>query len=136
MIWPNCQLLRPSVVDTSTLCGWLVNAIYSADTPTNVLPSMHVVGCMAVLAVTVVGTSYQCPVLSGIVRAGGSPKVQMYNDIIFMWGFVLPLSLLGAFVWNLDPVVVFIFLKCDQILKCGTAVVVCNRYRWIKRLAR
>ena len=45
-------------------------------------------------------------------------------------------SLLGAFVWNLDPVVVFIFLKCDQILKCGTAVVVCNRYRWIKRLAR
>lgn len=52
MIWPNCQLLRPSVVDTSTLCGWLVNEIYSADTPTNVLPSMHVVGCMAVLAVT------------------------------------------------------------------------------------
>lgn len=52
MIWPNCQLLRPAVVDTSTLCGWLVNAIYSADTPTNVLPSMHVVGCMAVLAVT------------------------------------------------------------------------------------
>ena len=52
MIWPNCQLLRPSDVDTSTLCGWLVNAIYSADTPTNVLPSMHVVGCMAVLAVT------------------------------------------------------------------------------------
>ena len=45
-------VLRPSVVDTSTLCGWLVNAIYSADTPTNVLPSMHVVGCMAVLAVT------------------------------------------------------------------------------------
>ena len=52
MIWPNCQLLRPSDVDTSTLCGWLVNAIYSADTPTNVLPSMHVVGCMGVLAVT------------------------------------------------------------------------------------
>ena len=50
MIWPNCQLLRPEVVDTSNLCGWLVNAIYTADTPTNVLPSMHVVGCMGVLA--------------------------------------------------------------------------------------
>ena len=50
MIWPNCQLLRPEVVDTSTLCGWLVNAIYPADPPTNVLPSMHVVGCMGVLA--------------------------------------------------------------------------------------
>ena len=50
MIWPNCQLLRPAVVDTSNLCGWLVNAIYTADTPTNVLPSMHVVDCMGVLA--------------------------------------------------------------------------------------
>lgn len=91
---------------------------------------------MTVLSVTVVGTSYQVAVLSGIVRSGGSPKVQMWNDIIFMWCFVLPLSLLGAFVWNLDPVIVFIFLKCDQVLKCGTAFVVCNRYRWIKRLAR
>lgn len=91
---------------------------------------------MAVLSVTVVGTSYQVAVLSGIVRSGGSPKVQMFNDIIFMWGFVLPISLLGTFVWNLPPLVVFIFLKCDQILKCGTAVFVCNRYRWIKRLAR
>lgn len=75
-------------------------------------------------------------VLSGIVRSGGSPKVQMYNDIIFMWCIVLPLSALGAFVWELSPVVVFAILKCDQVLKCGTAVIVCNRYRWIKRLAR
>ena len=50
---------------------------------------------MTVLAVTVVGTSYQVAVLSGIVRSGGSPKVQMYNDIIFMWCIVLPLSALG-----------------------------------------
>lgn len=91
---------------------------------------------MTVLAVTVVGTSYQVAVLSGIVRSGGSPKVQMYNDIIFMWCIVLPLSALGAFVWNLPPVVVFALLKCDQVLKCATAVIVCNRYRWIKRLAR
>ena len=38
MIWPNCQLLRPSVVDTSTLCGWLVNAIYSVCTWSAVWP--------------------------------------------------------------------------------------------------
>lgn len=107
--------------------------IYSTLTPATREMSRQF---MAVLSVTLVGTSYQCPVLSGIVRAGGSPKVQMYNDIIFMWGIVLPLSLLGAFVWNFSPVVVFIFLKCDQVLKCGTAFVVCNRYRWIKRLAR
>lgn len=49
MIWPNCQNLRPAEVDTSNLFGFLINAIYSADTNTNVLPSMHVVGCMGVI---------------------------------------------------------------------------------------
>ena len=50
MIWPNCQNLRPAEVDTSNLFGFLIHAIYSADTNTNVLPSMHVVGCMAVVS--------------------------------------------------------------------------------------
>lgn len=50
MIWPNCQNLRPAEVDTSNLFGFLINAIYSADTNTNVLPSMHVVGCIAVVS--------------------------------------------------------------------------------------
>lgn len=50
MIWPNCQNLRPAEVDTSNLFGFLIHAIYSADTNTNVLPSMHVVGCFAVVS--------------------------------------------------------------------------------------
>lgn len=50
MIWPNCQNLRPAEVDTGNLFGFLINAIYSADTNTNVLPSMHVVGCIAVVS--------------------------------------------------------------------------------------
>lgn len=49
-IWPNCQNLRPTDVDTSNLFGFLIQGIYSADTPTNVLPSMHVVGSMAVIS--------------------------------------------------------------------------------------
>ena len=91
---------------------------------------------MTVLAITVVGTAYQVGVLSGIVRTGGSPHIQFFNDIIFQWVIVIPISLLAAFVFNWQPVVVFACLKCDQVLKCGTAVIVCNRYKWIKRLAR
>lgn len=91
---------------------------------------------MTVLSVTVVGTGYQSCVLGGIVKAGGSPRVQMVNDMISMWGIVLPISLLAAFVWKWPPVWVFFCLKSDQLFKCGTAAVVCNRYRWAKRLVR
>lgn len=89
---------------------------------------------MMILSVTVVGTAYQMPALTGIVRGGGDTKFVMINDLIFMWGIVLPVSALAAFVWNWSPVLVFICLKADQILKCFVAVIKVNRYRWIKQI--
>jgi len=88
---------------------------------------------MGILSVTVVGTAYQVACLTGIVRGGGDTKFVFYNDIIFMWCIVLPLSLLSAFVFHFSPVVVFACLKMDQILKCFVAVFKVNRYTWIKK---
>ncbi|MGI5959905.1 MAG: MATE family efflux transporter [Massiliimalia sp.] len=91
---------------------------------------------MNVLSITVIGTAYQCPCLTGIVRGGGDTRFVLYNDTIFMWGIVLPCSALAAFVFHWSPVAVFICLKSDQILKCAVAVVKTNRYTWVKRLTR
>ena len=87
---------------------------------------------MTVLSVTVIGTAYQMPALSGIIRSGGDTGFVFYNDLIFMWGIVLPSSYIAAFVLKLSPVIVFICLKSDQILKCAVAAVKVNRYRWIR----
>ena len=89
---------------------------------------------MTVLSITVVGTSYQMPCLTGIVRGGGDTKFVLFNDIIFMWGIVLPSSFLAAFVLELPAVMIFICLKADQILKCFVAVVKVNRFRWIRKI--
>lgn len=91
---------------------------------------------ITILSITVVGTCYQCPCLTGIVRGGGDTKFVLYNDSIFMWGIVLPISALAAFVFNWSSVVVFICLKSDQILKCFVAIVKVNRFTWIKQLTR
>lgn len=91
---------------------------------------------IGVLSITLVGTAYQVACLTGIVRGGGHTKFVFYNDLIFMWCIVLPLSLLGAFVWNLPPTLVFFFLKMDQILKCFVAVFEVNSYRWVRKLTR
>ena len=89
---------------------------------------------MAVLSVTVMGTAYQMACLTGIVRGGGDTKFVFINDLIFMWGIILPSSYLAAFVFELPPVVIFICLKADQILKCAVAVVKVNRYKWMKKI--
>lgn len=114
------------------LCRDLIISIYNVQPTTQELARQF----MTVLAVTIVGTSYQVPCLGGIVRGGGHTKFVFYNDLIFMWGIVLPISFLGAFVWQLSPVIVFFFLKSDQLMKCIVAVFEVNSYRWIKKLTR
>ncbi|MDR2502644.1 MAG: hypothetical protein LBC78_05290 [Oscillospiraceae bacterium] len=49
IVFPNGQDLRPAALE-SGFFHELVRGIYSADTNTNVLPSMHVLGVIAVLA--------------------------------------------------------------------------------------
>ena len=46
-IWPSGQNLRPAEVTGGDLAAVLMRLIYAADTNTNVLPSMHVVGTLA-----------------------------------------------------------------------------------------
>ena len=91
---------------------------------------------LTVLSVTVVGTSYQVAVLTGIVRGGGDTRFVFINDLIFMWLIVLPASAAAAFWLNLSPVWVYICLKADQILKCAVAFVKVNFGKYIRRLTR
>lgn len=110
----------------------VILSIYDVQPATRELARQFI----TVLAVTIVGTAYQVPCLGGVVRGGGHTRFVFYNDLVFMWGIVLPLSFLSAFVWEMNPVVVFFFLKSDQIMKCFVAVFEVNSYRWIKKLTR
>ncbi len=47
MLFPNGQNLRPQTMPRNNIATWLVSQIYLADTNTNVLPSVHVIGCYA-----------------------------------------------------------------------------------------
>ena len=91
---------------------------------------------MIVLSITSIGSCYQAPCLTGIVRGGGNTNFVFYNDLIFQWGMVITFSLLAAYVWRLAPVWVFLFLKSDQVVKCVVAVFEVNSYRWIRKLTR
>ena len=47
-LWPTGQDLRPVVDPDKNFASWIVAFIYDFDTNTNVFPSMHVVGTVAV----------------------------------------------------------------------------------------
>lgn len=104
--------------------------IYDVSAETRELASVFIV----ILSATVIGSSYEAPCLCGIVSGGGDTKFVLFNDIIFMWCMVLPLSVLSAFVFKFPIPVTFFILKSDQITKCAVAAVKVNRYKWIRTL--
>ena len=89
-----------------------------------------------VLSFTVVGTSYQCACLTGIVTGGGDTKFVLINDLIHQWLIVIPSAFLSAFVFHWPMWVTVLCLKSDQVLKCFVAVIKVNRYKWIHKLTR
>ena len=48
IIYPTCQELRPEVFEHSNIFTRMMSIAYTVDTPTNITPSMHVIGSMGI----------------------------------------------------------------------------------------
>lgn len=73
---------------------------------------------LIILSVVVIGMSYQMPTNNGIIRGGGNAMFVVKMDLISIWGIVIPLSFVMAFVVKASPAVVVCCLNVDQIFKC------------------
>ena len=49
LIYPSCHSLRPDSFEHDNIFTWIVSMIYLLDTPTNVCPSMHVIGSIGLM---------------------------------------------------------------------------------------
>lgn len=90
---------------------------------------------IGILCFTCIGTCYQCGCLMGLVKSGGDVSFVFKNDTIFVFGVVIPISILASYA-GCRPWVVFFCLKIDQILKCIVAFVKIQKYNWMKNLTR
>lgn len=106
--------------------------VYRVSDETRALADVY----MVIQSVVLFTMSYQMPVNTGIIRGGGDTRFVLWLDLISIWGIVMPLSLLGAFVWHWPPVAVIICLNADQCFKCVPAFLRVRGDRWIKRLTR
>ena len=114
------------------VCKDAVVGLYKISEETRTLA----ISFIAVLSVTTIGSCYEYPVQSGIIAGGGDTKYQAIVDNCFMWLWTIPSAALSAFVFNFPPIVTFMFLKSDQLLKCIPNAIRCNRYKWVKNLTR
>ena len=91
---------------------------------------------LIILSIVMVGMSYQMPTNNGIIRGGGNAMFVVKMDLISIWGIVLPLSFIMAFVVKASPTVVVCCLNADQIFKCVPAYLESHYGNWIRKLTR
>lgn len=91
---------------------------------------------LIILSVITVGMSYQMPTNTGIIRGGGDTKYVLRMDLISIWGIVIPLSLIMAFIIEAPPAIVVCCLNADQMFKCIPAFIKVNYGHWAHKLTR
>ena len=107
-------------------------AIYDLSVETKAMANSFLI----ILSVICMTMSYQMPTNTGIIRGGGSPSFVVKLDLISIWGIVLPLSFVMAFVVKASPIVVVCCLNADQVFKCVPAFIKVNYGHWAKKLTR
>ena len=91
---------------------------------------------MIVMCFVMIGMAYQMPVCNGILRGSGDTTFSMWLNIISVWGIVMPLSLLCAFVWKLPVPIVVLAIQSDQIFKGLPIFLRVRSGKWIRHLTR
>jgi len=94
---------------------------------------------MSVMASASLVALFQCLAiieLMGILRGGGDIHFVLFCDIIFMWTFAIPLGALCGLKLGWPPAIVFLVLKCDELLKIIVGSWRIWGGKWVKNLTR
>lgn len=91
---------------------------------------------IAILAVTLIGTSYHASCFVGINRGAGDSKFVAIVDMICGWLVVLPATLLSAFVFHFPLPIVFLATRIDQCFKWIIAFIRLRGNKWIKNVTK
>ncbi|TLM83840.1 MAG: MATE family efflux transporter, partial [Actinobacteria bacterium] len=93
-------------------------------------------GMLYICAYYCIGKSINSTIIGGIFPAGGDPKFGFWTDTIVMWGIILPLSYLAAFVWHLQPILLYAIISLDEVIKLPIAIIRYYQFRWLNNITR
>ncbi|HWR19012.1 MAG TPA: MATE family efflux transporter [Clostridia bacterium] len=83
-----------------------------------------------------IGKSLNSTIIGGIFCAGGDSKFGFLCDTVVMWGIVLPLSYVCAFVLQVPPVLLYAVINLDEFIKLPIALMRYKKYTWLNNITR
>ena len=91
---------------------------------------------MFMAAYYIIGNSLNSTVITGIFAAGGDTRFGMICDVITLWGVVVPLGLICAFVLKLPVLAVAAVLTLDEFVKLPAVYWNYKKYNWVKDITK
>ncbi len=132
------RLIRLSII--LGICGagviLMISPIVKANLTLSPEAQNYLSMMLMVMAVYVMGQSYNCPMIVGIFRSGGDTRYGLILDAGSLWGVAIVLGALAAFVWKLPPTLVYIFLTSDELFKLPFSWYRYHTWKWIKNVTR
>lgn len=83
-----------------------------------------------------IGKSFSATVIGGVFSAGGDTRFGLLCDTINMWGIIVPIGCIAAFVLHLPVPVVYFLLNLDEFTKMPVEIWYYRKYRWVKNITK
>lgn len=96
----------------------------------------YMAGMLAIVAVNMLGQAGCCIIVGGILSAGGDARFSLKVCCCTMWGIVLPVAFLGAFVLELPILWVYGILYLEANLRVFPVLKRYRKYFWVKNLTK
>lgn len=84
------------------------------------------------ISLMVVFQNLQSVITKGILRGGGDTDYCLKIDSVYMWIVSIPLGILTGLVWHLHPIIIFVSLRIDWIIKTIIGIRHIRKGKWIK----
>ncbi len=109
----------------------ILHAVNLTDTAAEYLKAM-----LIICSYYMIGKSVNSVTISGIFCAGGDSKFGFICDTITMWGIIVPLGLIAAFILKLPVTAVYFIVSLDEFVKLPMVYKNYKKYNWVKDLTR
>ena len=96
----------------------------------------HLDKMLIIISVYMIARSANGIVINGIFASGGDTVFNMYSLATCMWGIAIPLSALGAFVFNWPVWLVYACTCLDEVGKIPWVLAHYKKYQWVRNLTR
>lgn len=87
-------------------------------------------------AVYILTKAYNCVFNNGILSAGGDTGFGLICDTIDMWCYSVPLGFISAFVLHLPPMVVYLLISTDELVKLPVYYLRYKQGKWMRNITK